>query len=55
MSRVVFVDTSRTARSGKKRPHTCYNGERTFEVYKLTKLKKYNEIFIDALFHPKAT
>ena len=51
MSKVIFVDTSRTARGGKRRrPHICYDDERTFEVYKLTKLKKYNEIFIDALF-----
>ena len=51
MSRAVFVDTSRTARGGKRRkPHVCYDGKRIFKISKLTKLKDYDEIFIDTLF-----
>ena len=52
MSKVIFVDTSKTARGGRRRkkPHACYDGEKTFEVYELTKLGNYNEIFIDSLF-----
>jgi hypothetical protein len=52
MSKVVFVDTSKTAKNGKKKrkPHVCYDGEKVFEVYELTKLRNYDEIFIDTLF-----
>jgi hypothetical protein len=52
MSKVVFVDTSATAKGGKRRrkPHICYDGEKTFKVDALTKLKDYDKIFIDTLF-----
>jgi len=51
MARTVYVDTSRTATNGKKRkPHYVYDGERIFEVSKLTKLKDVDEVFIDTLF-----
>lgn len=29
MSEVVFVDTSATAKDGKRKPHTCCDGEKT--------------------------
>jgi len=51
MARTVYVDTSRTATNGKKRkPHYVYDGEKVFEVNKLTKLKDVDEVFIDTLF-----
>jgi len=52
MCKVVFVDTSKTAKGGNRsrKPHVCYDGEKTFEIYDLTRLKDYDKIFIDALF-----
>jgi len=52
MSKTVYVDTSRTATNGKKKrkPHIVFDGERVFEVDKLTKLKEVDEVFIDTLF-----
>jgi len=50
MSRVVFVDTSRTTKDGRRRPHACYDGKKVFEVYDPTKLKNYDEVFVDTLF-----
>jgi|GEM_PF-1756771 len=46
MSRAVYVDTSRTVINGKKKrkPHYVYDGEKTFEVDKLTKLKDVDEV-----------
>ena len=51
MSKIVFVDTSRAAKSGKRKrkQHACYDGGKVFEVYELTKLKDYDKIFIDTL------
>jgi hypothetical protein len=50
--RAVYVDTSPTATNGKRkqRLHTVFDGERTFKVSRLTKLKNINEVFIDTLF-----
>jgi len=56
MARTVYVDTSRTAsrtadgKRKKRRPHYVYDGEKVFEVDKLTKLKNVEEVFIDTLF-----
>jgi len=52
MSRAVYVDTSRTSINGKRRkkPHVVYDGERIFQINKLTKLKSVNEVFIYTLF-----
>ena len=52
MARRIFVDTSPTAINGKrkKKPHYVYDGEKIFEVNKLTKLKDVDEVFIDTLF-----
>ena len=52
MAKTVFVDTSPTAINGKRRrkPHYVYDGERVFQVNKLTKLKNVDEVFIDTLF-----
>ena len=52
MVRAVYVDTSPTAINGKRRrePHYVYDGEKVFEVSKLTKLKGVGEVFIDTLF-----
>jgi len=51
MSRAVYVDTSRTSINGKrKKSHCVYDGERIFQINKLTKLKSVDEVFIDTLF-----
>ena len=52
MARTVYVDTSPTAINGKRKrkPHYVYDGEKIFEVNKLTKLKGIDEVFIDTLF-----
>jgi len=51
MSKTVYIDTSRTATNDKKRkPLVVFDGERVFEVNKLTKLKDVDEVFIDTLF-----
>ena len=52
MSKTVYIDTSRTATNDKKKrkPHVVFDGERVFEVNKLTKLKDVDEVFIDTLF-----
>jgi len=57
MSRPVFIDTSPTAsrsatddKRKKREPHYVFDGEKIFEVDKLTKLKDVNEVFIDSLF-----
>jgi len=52
MVRAVYVDTSPTAINGKRRrePHYVYDGEKVFEVSKLTKLKGVDEVYIDTLF-----
>jgi len=50
-SKTVYVDTSRTAINGKrKKPHVVFDGERVFQINKLTKLKNVDEVFIDTLF-----
>jgi len=51
MARRIFIDTSPTAINGKrkKKPHYVYDGEKIFEVNKLTKLKDVDEVFIDTL------
>jgi len=52
MAKTVFVDTSPTAINGKRRrkPHCVYDGERVFQVNKLTRLKNVDEVSIDTLF-----
>jgi len=52
MAKTVFVDKSPTAINGKRRrkPHYVYDGERVFQVNKLTRLKNIDEVFIDTLF-----
>jgi len=52
MARAVYVDTSPTAINGKRKrkPHYVYDGEKIYEVNKLTKLKGVGEVFIDTLF-----
>ncbi len=52
MSKSVYVDTSRTATNSKRKrkPHIVFDGERVFEIDKLTKLKEVNEVFIYTLF-----
>jgi len=52
MARAVYVDTSPTAINGKrkKKPHYVYDGEKVFEVNKLTNLKDVDEVHIDTLF-----
>jgi hypothetical protein len=50
--KTVYVDTSVTATNGKRKRklHTVFDGEETFKVSRLTKLKNINEVFIDTLF-----
>ena len=52
MARAVYVDTSPTAINGKRKrkSHYVYDGEKVFEVSKLTKLKGVDEVYIDTLF-----
>jgi hypothetical protein len=51
-AKTVYVDTSVTATNGKRKRklHTVFDGEETFKVSRLTKLKNINEVFIDTLF-----
>ncbi|MCL7389878.1 MAG: hypothetical protein LZ173_08135 [Thaumarchaeota archaeon] len=50
--KTAYVDTSVTATNGKRKRklHTVFDGEETFKVSRLTKLKNINEVFIDTLF-----
>jgi hypothetical protein len=51
MSRVYYVDTSRTAYGKRRRKlHYVYDGQKIIKVRKLTRLKDASEIFIDSLF-----
>ena len=52
MSKTVYIDTSRTATNSKRKrkSHIVFDGERVFEIDKLTKLKEVNEVFIYTLF-----
>jgi hypothetical protein len=52
IAKTVYVDTSPTATNSKERqkPHAVYEGEKTFKVSRLTKLKNIDELFIDTLF-----
>jgi hypothetical protein len=52
IAKTVYVDTSPTATNSKERqkPHAVYDGEKTFKVSRLTKLKNIDELFIDTLF-----
>jgi cell fate (sporulation/competence/biofilm development) regulator YmcA (YheA/YmcA/DUF963 family) len=51
-AKTVYVDTSATATNGKRKRklHTVFDGEKTFKVSRLTKLKNVDEVFIDTLF-----
>jgi hypothetical protein len=52
MSKVYYIDVSRTAVNGKRRQklHYAFDGEKMLKVRRLTKLKDASEIFIDSLF-----
>jgi hypothetical protein len=55
MARSVYVDVSWTANVKRKRarrghPHVAFDGERFYEVNRLTKLKDAEEVYIDSLF-----
>jgi hypothetical protein len=52
MSKVYYVDVSRTAVNGKMRQklHHAFDGEKILKIRRLTKLKDASEIFIDSLF-----
>ena len=52
MSKAVFIDTSRTAINGKrkKKPHVVFDGEKVFQINKMTRLENVDEVFIDTLF-----
>ena len=52
MSKTVFIDTSRTAINGKrkKKPHVVFDGEKVFQINKMTRLENVDEVFIDTLF-----
>jgi hypothetical protein len=52
MTKVYYIDVSRTAVNGKRRQklHYLYDGQKIIKVRKLTKLKNADEIYIDTLF-----
>jgi hypothetical protein len=52
MSKVYYIDVSRTAVNGERRQkfHCVFDGQKIFGVRKLTKLKDADEIYIDSLF-----
>jgi hypothetical protein len=52
MSKVYYIDVSRTAVNGKRRRklHYAFDGERMLKVRRLTRLKDASEVFIDSLF-----
>jgi hypothetical protein len=52
MSRVYYIDVSRTAVNGKRRQklHCVFDGQKILRVRRLTKLKDASEVFIDTLF-----
>ena len=51
MSRVYYVDTSRTTNGKRRRKlHCFYDGQKIIKIRKLTKLRNAVEIYIDSLF-----
>jgi hypothetical protein len=52
MTRVYYIDVSRTAVNGKRRQklHYAFDGQKILKIRKLTRLKDASEIFIDSLF-----
>jgi hypothetical protein len=52
MTKVYYIDVSKTAVNGKRRqkPHYAFDGQKILKVRKLTRLKDASEIFIDSLF-----
>jgi hypothetical protein len=51
MSRVYYVDTSRTTNGKRRRKlHCVYDGQKIIKIRKLTKLRNADEIYIDSLF-----
>jgi hypothetical protein len=52
MSKVYYIDVSRTAVNGKRgqKLHYAFDGQKIIKVRKLTRLRNANEIYIDSLF-----
>jgi hypothetical protein len=52
MSKVYYIDVSRTAVNSKRRQklHYAFDGQKILKIRKLTKLKNADEIYIDTLF-----
>jgi hypothetical protein len=52
MTKVYYIDVSRTAVNGKRRQklHCVYDGEKIIKVRKLTRLRNAGEVYIDSLF-----
>jgi hypothetical protein len=52
MTKIYYIDVSRTAINGKRRQklHHAYDGEKIIKIRKLTRLRNANEIYIDTLF-----
>jgi len=52
MSKVYYIDVSKTAVNGKRRQklHYAFDGEKILKVRRLTRLKDASEVFIDSLF-----
>jgi hypothetical protein len=52
MTRVYYIDVSRTAINGKRRQklHHAYDGEKIIKIRKLTRFRNAGEIYIDSLF-----
>jgi hypothetical protein len=52
MSKVYYIDVSRSAVNGKRRQklHYAFDGQKILKIRRLTKLKNADEIYIDSLF-----
>ena len=52
MTKVYYIDVSRTAVNGKRRQklHYVYDGQKIIKIRKLTRLRNADEIYIDTLF-----
>jgi hypothetical protein len=52
MTKIYYIDVSRTAINGKRRQklHHAYDGEKIIKIRKLTRFRNAGEIYIDSLF-----
>jgi hypothetical protein len=52
MTKIYYIDVSRTAANGKGRQklHYAFNGQKIIKIRKLTRLRNADEIYVDSLF-----